>query len=140
MHWLVSYAVMLLAFFILDAGWITLVARKFYDIEVSDVMRPKPRLGAAVLFYIVYAAGVTAFATLPLTRHFDGVHATLATYRDVAIWGAGLGFFAYSTYALTNQSLIKEWKYKLVFTDLAWGAFLTALVSLIGFAAFRALT
>lgn len=139
MHWLISYLAALGVFLLLDAAWITLVTRKQYDLEVSEVMRPKPRLGAAVLFYLVYVGGVTAFATLPLTRHFNGIHATLDTYRDVAAWGGALGCFAYATYALTNQSIVKDWKYKLVITDVVWGAIVTAVVSLAGFAALRAL-
>lgn len=139
MHWLFVYAASLVAFLVFDGAWKFLVTRKLYDLEASDVIREKPKLGAGILFYLVYAAGVTAFATYPLTQHFDGVHATLATYRDVALWGAGLGLFAYSSFAFTNQSIIRQWKYKLVFTDLLWGAFLTAVVSLVGFGVFRAL-
>ncbi len=137
-HWAITYAVSLVAFRLIDAAWIFMVARKLYDLEASDVLREKPQLGASLLFYLIYAAGITVLGVLPLTRHFNGVHATLATYRDVAAWGVGLGLFAYSTFTLTNQSIIKNWKYKLVVSDLLWGGLLTAITTLVGFGVFRA--
>ena len=138
-HWLITYAAVLVTFLVIDALWITFVARKLYDLEAGDVLREKPKFSAGILFYLLYAAGITAFAVLPLTMHFDGIHATVRIYSEVAAWGAALGVFAYSTFALTNQAIIRDWKYKLVFIDLLWGALITAGAALVGFAVFRAL-
>ena len=139
MQWVFTYLAALVTFGALDAAWIALVVRKLYELELGEIMREHPRIVAGILFYLVYAAGVTAFAVLPLTLHFDGVHASTTVYSDVAIWGAALGFFAYATYTLTNRAIIREWKLKLVMTDVAWGSLLTALASIAAFGVFRAL-
>jgi uncharacterized membrane protein len=138
LHWLIAYGISLAAFLVIDGAWIALVARKMYDLEAGDVIRDKPQLPAGILFYLIYVVGVIVFGVLPMTRHFNGVHAVLATYRDVAGWGAGLGLFAYATFSLTNQAVIKDWKYKLVVADMLWGAILTAVVTVVGFGAYRA--
>jgi len=140
LHWFIAYAVCLVVFLVIDAAWITLVARKLYDVEAGDVLRDKPHIFPSVLFYLLYAAGVVVFAVYPLEQHFNGVHAVLVTYRDAAVWSAGLGLFAYATFAFTNQAIIKQWKYKLAVADLLWGAVVTGIVGLIGFVVIRALS
>lgn len=138
-HWLITYVSCLVGFVVIDGAWIFLVARKLYDVEAGEIIRDKPQLAPGIIFYLLYAAGITVFSVLPLTGHFDGMHAVLATYGDVAAWGAGLGIFAYSTFSLTNQSIIKQWRYKLALADTFWGAVVTALVSLLGFMVYRVL-
>lgn len=47
--------------------------------------------------------------------------------------GCLFGFFAYASYDLTNLVTLKGLPLPIVFIDIAWGAFLTATVSLSGF-------
>ena len=138
-QWLITYAATLVGFLAVDALWITFVSRKLYDLEAGDVLREKPKIGASLLFYLLYSLGITVFAVFPLTQHFNGIHATLTAYWQAAAWGGGLGLFAYSTFAFTNQAIIREWKYKLVVVDLLWGILITGGMTLVGFGVFRAL-
>lgn len=138
MHWFLTYAASLIGLLILDGIWLTLVATKLYRSEL-DIIRAKPNLGSGILFYFMYAAGVSAFAVLPLTRHFNGIHATTSVLLDVFGWGAGLGVFAYSTFTLTNQTVIEHWKFKLTVLDTLWGGLLTGIISVLGFVVFRAI-
>lgn len=138
-HWILTYLACLVAFVAFDAAWITLVARTQYDLEAGEVLRDKPQRLAGILFYLIYTLGLAGLAVWPTTRHFNGIHATLATYRDVLAWGGGLGFFAYATFALTNQAIIKDWRYKLVIADVLWGTALSAVATLVGFGVFRLL-
>ena len=137
-HWFLTYAGSLIGLLLLDGIWLTLVAAKLYRSEL-DIIRAKPALGSGILFYLVYAAGVTAFALLPLTRHFDGFHASAHVLLQVFGWGAGLGVFAYATFTLTNQTVIEHWKLKLTILDTLWGGILTGCVSVLGFVIFRAI-
>lgn len=49
------------------------------------------------------------------------------------IHGAVVGFMAYATYDLTNQSTLKNWSTGLTIADLIWGTFLSAVASGAGF-------
>lgn len=138
MDWIFPYAAALVTLLLLDAGWLFLVARKLYRSEL-DIIRAKPNIVSATLFYLVYSVGVAAFALVPLSRHFDGAHATTQVLLQVFGWGAGLGVFAYSTFTLTNQTVIEHWKLKLTILDTLWGGILTGTATLVGFIVFRAL-
>jgi len=111
----------------LDAVWITLTGPVLYRpalrAVLSDGFRPIP----AVLFYLVYAAGVTALAALPAGRRWTG-----AAWR-----GALLGLTAYATYDLTNQATLLVWSTKVTVLDLTWGVILTARGATAGYFAAR---
>jgi uncharacterized membrane protein len=49
------------------------------------------------------------------------------------IHGAVVGFMAYATYDLTNQSTLKNWSTTLTVADLIWGTVLSAAASGVGF-------
>ncbi len=134
-----AYIASLIAFVTADTVWLLFVVRKVYDIELGDVLRDKPKRFSAALFYLVYVAGIIAFGVWPMSIHLSGIHAIPTSYAEVAGWGAGLGLFGYASFALTAHSLIKQWRYKLVFADLLWGSVLTAGACLIGFAVHRTL-
>lgn len=137
-HWFLAYAASLIVLLILDGLWLTIVAAKLYRSEL-DIIRKKPQLGSGILFYLLYSIGVTTFAILPMTHYFDGIHVSSDMLLRVFGWGAGLGIFAYATFTLTNQTVIEGWKSKLTILDTLWGAILTGIVTLVGFAVFRAL-
>ena len=52
--------------------------------------------------------------------------------------GALLGALAYGTFTLTNYAIFTNWSFVLVLSDIAWGAFLTAISAAIGYLAARA--
>jgi len=49
------------------------------------------------------------------------------------VLGALFGFFAYATYDLTNLATLKDWPLIISLIDIAWGSFLTSVVSASGF-------
>lgn len=138
MHWFVTYVACLISFLLLDGAWLAFVAAKLYRSEL-DILRTKPQLGIGIVFYLLYCAGIVAFSLYPLVSHFNGTHVSLDMMLRVFLWGTGLGIFAYTTYALTNQAVIEGWKLKLSILDLLWGGIVTGFVSVAGFAVFRAL-
>lgn len=137
-QWFLTYAAGLIVLLILDGLWLTIVAAKLYRSEL-DIIRKKPQLGSGILFYLLYSIGVTIFAILPMAHYFDGVTMSSDLLLRVFGWGAGLGIFAYATFTLTNQTVIEGWKSKLTVLDTLWGGILTGIVTLAGFAVFRAL-
>ncbi len=118
------YLTTFVAFLALDAIWLGLVSPPVYQNTLKglllDGFRPLP----AVLFYLLYVAGIVVFV-LPLGRRHSSIFAT-------AGYAAFFGLCAYGTYDLTNQAVLKAWTTELTVTDLAWGAVVTTLASLAG--------
>ena len=106
---------------ILDALWLSVVAKTFYQHQLGSLLRAKPNMIAAVLFYCVYVIGVVVFVINPATEKQSWVYALGH--------GALFGLVAYSTYDLTNLATIKNFKKKVVLIDLLWGTALTAIVA-----------
>ncbi|MDB5479593.1 MAG: hypothetical protein JWO83_646 [Caulobacteraceae bacterium] len=102
----------------LDAVWLTTTNTTLYRPLLGEVLAASPRLGPAILFYVIYLVGVVVFAVTPAMRS--------GRWRDATILGALLGFFCYATYDLTNQATLVVWATKITVLDLCWGTFLTA--------------
>lgn len=119
------YAATAPIFFAIDLVWLGLVAKEFYRARLGDLMRPDPRWGPAILFYLLYVAALLVFTVLPgLERGSLG--------RTVAL-GAGLGFICYCTYDLTNLSLAKGFPTLVAVVDIVWGTVLSAVVAAAAF-------
>jgi uncharacterized membrane protein len=101
----------------------------FYRRQIGDLMADKPNLGYAVVFYVIYIAGIVFFALRPT---LDG-----GSWLSAVGYGAALGAFAYATYDLTNAATLKTWPWQLVVVDILWGAALTALATLAGWLVFH---
>lgn len=115
------YAVTLPIFFVIDLFWIGLVARDFYRRHLGHLLSPQIDWTAAILFYLVFIAGIVFFAVRPALEAGSGWRALM--------YGAFLGFLAYATYDMTNQATMQAWPRLVTVVDLAWGTFLTAAVS-----------
>jgi uncharacterized membrane protein len=109
----------------LDVVWLGLVALDFYRRQLGDLLLERPRLGAAALFYLLYAAGVTVLAVQPALAAGDAWRALLS--------GALLGLCAYGAYEFTNLATLRHWPLRLVLVDIAWGTALTSVAALAGF-------
>ncbi len=119
------YAITLPVFFAIDLVWIGVVARGFYRRHLGHLLSDQVNWPAAILFYLVFIAGIVFFAIRPALETGNGLRAL--TY------GAFLGFLAYATYDLTNQATIRDWPALVTVVDLAWGTVLTALVSFLSY-------
>lgn len=118
-----SFAVAGFVMAFIDAVWLSLIANKFYKSQIGPLLLDKPNLVAAAAFYLIYVAGIVAFAVLPaLDRN---------AWQHALGYGALLGLVAYATYDLTNLATLKGFPLKVVVVDLIWGVILTATVSLI---------
>jgi uncharacterized membrane protein len=102
----------------LDAVWLTTTNLPLYRPTLGPVLAASPRLGPAILFYVVYLVGVVVFGVTPALRS--------GRWRDATIMGALFGFVCYATYDLTNQATLVVWATKITVLDLCWGTFLTA--------------
>lgn len=123
-EFLLYFAVAFVVFFAIDIVWLGLVARKVYKKYLSYIMAEKVRWIPALVFYVIFIAGLVYFVLIVPTS---------LTWYMALLNGAIFGFIAYATYDLTNLSTLKGWPLEITFIDLAWGTTLGALVSLLTF-------
>lgn len=119
------YALTVPVFFIIDLVWLGVVAKGFYQKNLKYILSPDVNWTAAIIFYLMYIAGILIFAVLPGLAK-DSV-------RHAALWGALFGFFTYATYDLTNLALLKDWPLNIVVVDILWGVVLCTVVATLSF-------
>ncbi len=120
-----TYAVSLVAFLILDFAWLGLIARSFYRRQLGELLSPDVRWSAAVVFYLIFVAGVVVFAVLPAVERGSLVRALLL--------GGFFGLVAYAAYDLTNLATLRGFPTLVAAVDMAWGTVLTAAVAALGY-------
>lgn len=119
------YFATLIAFFAIDMVWLGLVARTFYREQLSFLLSPNTIWGAAIIFYLLFIAGILVFVVLPGLDD-DSLKTTI-------LRAALFGLVTYATYDLTNLATVKDWPLLVTVVDLAWGTVLSIAVSCAGF-------
>lgn len=127
MRYLVAYLAAGIAFLAIDSIWLFTMADLLYRPLLGDLLAESFNLAPAVLFYLIYIAGIVIFAIRPALAS--------GRWTTAALFGALFGFCAYATYDLTNQATIKNWPVLITVADLFWGTLLTAIAATAGFAA-----
>lgn len=102
----------------LDACWLFFMVPRLYLPRLTHLLAPHPQWWAALIFYIIYAFGISFFIVDPALKD-------RLPLKSVFFRGALLGVLAYATYDLTNQALLKDWPILITLIDIAWGSFLT---------------
>jgi len=119
------YGLTVPVFFIIDLIWLGVVAKGFYQKNLKYILSPNVNWTAAIIFYLIYIAGILIFAVLPALAK--------DSLRHAAVWGALFGFFTYATYDLTNLALLKDWPIVIVIVDILWGVVLCSAVATLSF-------
>jgi uncharacterized membrane protein len=115
---LLTYAVSVPVFFVVDMIWLGLIARGFYRKALEPLLTPNINWTAAIIFYFLFLVGILIFALL------HGIERRSLVYTIVM--AALFGFIAYATYDLTNLATLRDWPLKLSIVDMMWGSFLSA--------------
>lgn len=120
-RYVVLYLATLVVLLPIDFLFLGFVAKGFFAAQVGDMLgeiRPAP----AILFYLLYVAGILIFVSGPAT----------ATWQTTLLYGALFGLFCYATFELTSLSLLRHWTWTVVVVDVSWGLFVTAVSSTLG--------
>lgn len=117
------YLIALPVFFAIDLLWLGLIARGFYHQQIGHLMKPQINWTAAILFYLIFLAGMVVFVIAPSFEK--------NSWQSALTYGMLYGCITYATYDLTNLATLKGWPVKVVIIDLIWGMVLSASVSLI---------
>lgn len=120
-----AYFFTLVAFLVIDFIWLSTMASRLYRPAIGDLLAENFRLAPAVVFYLIYAGGLTFLAVRPALLSGE--------WTTALLYGAIVGFMAYATYDLTNQATLKNWPATLTIADLLWGTFVSAAAAIIGY-------
>lgn len=112
-------------FFAIDIFWLALIARKFYKDQIGFLMKPEINWYAAIIFYLLFIAGLVIFVIEPAVERQSWINAL--------VFGALFGLVTYATYDLTNLASMKGWPLLVTVVDMVWGTFLASSVSVITF-------
>ena len=126
-YYIKLYFITLIAFFAIDMVWLGLVARTFYRNQLGYIMNPNINWAAAIIFYLLFIAGILVFVVLP------GLEDN--SLKTTILRAALFGLVSYATYDLTNLATLKDWPLTVTIVDLAWGIVLSIAVSCAGFLA-----
>ncbi len=111
------YVATLVPLAILDVIWLFSMGGH-YKSWLGHLFAPTVNFVPAVIFYLIYTAGITFFVVAPAIKSGHSFWVIFAT-------GALFGLVAYATYDLTNHATLKDWPLIVTIIDMAWGAFLT---------------
>ena len=119
------FAIAFPVFLGIDMVWLGLLAKGFYRSQIGALMKTDVNWTAAIIFYFLFIAGLVTFVITPAIEKGSWMHALL--------YGALFGLVCYATYDLTNLAIAKDWPLLVTIVDLAWGAAISAAVSIITF-------
>lgn len=122
-RWLLAYGLAAVVYAAIDVLWIGFVANPQYQREIGHLLAPTMNLPAAALFYLVFVVGIVHYGVRPLD-------ADAPLGRRVA-GGALYGFFTYATWALTGLAVLDGFPALVAVTDIAWGAAVCGIVTLV---------
>jgi uncharacterized membrane protein len=125
-----SFALGLPVFLLLDLVWLGIISRRFYADQLGPWLRRGPDGGLsplwtpALLFYVLVVVGIVAFVAPRVATSGGGLLAA-------AGWGALFGAIVYAAWDLTNYSVLQGWPLAIVAVDMAWGATICAVTSIV---------
>ncbi len=120
---LVLYLCSLVIFFAIDLVWLGIISKKFYKRQLGHFLRPKVSWPPAIIFYLLFVAGILIFAVVP------GL--TAGSWPQTALMGALFGLFCYATYDLSNLATLKNWPIIVTIVDIVWGTAISTMVAVI---------
>jgi uncharacterized membrane protein len=119
------YLIALPVFLAIDMVWLVFISKEFYAKHIGYLMAKNPNLLAALIFYLIFIAGLIVFVITPALDK--------KMWTQALLLGALFGLVSYATYDLTNLATVKDWPLIITIVDLIWGTVLAASVSVITF-------
>lgn len=126
-----TYLLTAAVFFAVDMVWLGVVAKSFYRNHLGHLLAERVNWAAAIVFYLLFIAGVLVFAVFPALER--------GSLGRAAVLGCLFGLIAYATYDLTNLATLQGFPRVVAVVDLVWGTVLTGAVATAGFAIARRL-
>lgn len=110
---------------VFDFIWLTTMGDTLYRPAMGGMMRAKPDMIPAAIFYVLYIFGLTYLVTWPALFGRSGN----VSLVSLAIKAGLFGLVAYGTYNLTGLSAINGWPLAVSLIDMAWGTLVTLITA-----------
>ncbi len=120
-----SYFLALIVFLAIDMVWLLVLSKKLYSEKLGYLMAEKPNLAAALIFYMIFIAGLLFFVIQPALIQ--------GSWQFALLGGMFFGLVTYATYDLTNLATIRDWPIVITVVDLIWGSFVSGTTAVISF-------
>lgn len=124
MHFLKTWIITTVIFFIGDIVWLSLVMKPFLVPHIKHLMNTHGIVVnylSALLAYMLISSALTIFVIVPYMQD--------SLFR-IFVQGAFLGLCLYGVYELTNHAILYNWPLSFLIVDIAWGTIWCGLVSL----------
>ena len=109
-------------FIIIDITFIYLIIVKIYKSNLPEFVEIGFKAVPAILFYLIFLSGLLYFSILPNKTY---------SVSQALISGGMYGLTTYATYALTVFAVMNIFNWNIVVSDVMWGIFLSATVSVL---------
>lgn len=116
-----QYIVALLIVLAIDFTWILIIAKSFYNEQLSGFVRPE-----VVPMWSVFLA----WALIPLGLVLF-VNQISKDKKQSLVYGALFGFILYGVYDFTNYATLANFTLKMLGVDILWGIFICSISSLL---------
>jgi uncharacterized membrane protein len=103
---------------VLDLAWLNLIAKELYRKAGADRFAENADSRLAILFYVVFIAGLVYFVIYPAIDH--------GSIGDTVVRGVVYGLVAFALWDVVNVVLLDRFPAKMVPVDLIWGMVLAA--------------
>lgn len=128
MRVMLQWIILVLTFLAIDLVWLGVIMKEFYRQELGDLVRRQgpnmaPRWSAALLVYVLIPTSLMVFV-----RPLLGPN---ATGSSALLWGALFGLTLYGVYDLSNLAVLEKWTVRMTIADMAWGATICGICSVI---------
>ena len=127
----ILYIATFVLFLGIDYFGLSYLIKPLFVRDIGHLMLENFRVFPAFLFYAFYAGVLLWFVSWPA---MIGDKSMLWVFGNAALIGA----MAYGTYEFSNLAVLKDWTWRLVIADVAWGSVLTGVSAMGGVAIARA--
>lgn len=110
-----------------DGVWLGLMGPRLYRQYLGYLFADSFAYSWAILFYLLYAAAISYFLIMPSLLYVE------SSMLKLFCQGFFFGLVVYAAYDLTNQATIKNWPLIITIVDMAWGATLTGVVTVVSY-------
>lgn len=122
---MLQYILASILLLVLDIVWIMSFMGGQYNRMIPLIQKKpmKPRIGFAILAYILMIVGLCLFVIPNIRKDY--------VLQDSLLYGFGFGLVLYGVYDFTAAAVISDWDLSLSVIDMLWGGFVYFLSSFI---------
>ena len=117
---ILMYIATFVIFLAIDYVGLSYLIKPIFEKDIGHLMIENFRVGPAFLFYAFFVGVLLWFVSVPALAEGWPL---LKIIGNAALIGA----MAYGTYEFSNLAVLKDWTWRLVIVDVAWGTAVTAI-------------